>query len=166
MAEDVVLEERRMPEQTGMLGRKVTFRTETGVRRDIGIPFCHHCGRKLDDNQKSAVCSSCAVLVCIDCWIPFLGRVFCLNCVKTEVGISTSAMKVLVGINSELNMFELRSQLKMDPNELKMSIYELLFKELIKGKFLTFISGYKLTSRGRDSVILCSEILRREGRQF
>jgi hypothetical protein len=164
--EDIIIEERQIPERRETLRRKVTVRTQTGIRKDEGIPFCHYCGQMIPEDAIVSIFVSCCSFLDVDCRLVVFGRIMCIDCAKTKIDLSIGAMKALVAIACEPGNYELRSQLAMNENEFSSAIRELKAKGLAEGKFLAFIFGYKPTSQGRDVLTICSEILRKEGRLF
>lgn len=160
-----IFEEREVPERRDAISRKVTFKTDDGIVREITIAFCDYCGIKLNMESIIALCCNCGIKLGSECIVQYNGgKSYCLSCIKTIINLSTEAMKILYLTCSEHNIRKLERLLHMHYREIRAASIELTSRKLVERKFPSRIRGYKITHRGLDTLAIVTEILRREGR--
>lgn len=159
----VLIEERYMPEKTGMLKSKTTsMRPDGSIQKDIKISFCDFCGHLMDEKAIS-LCSSCQKKICKACIIVYETKLYCRNCAKSLLQITKEQFIVLFGIANEFAPGAIKKMSSMGFDDIKYSLDVLLERELIDIKGLSVFSVYVSTDKGLALLPTCLQIYQPEG---
>lgn len=160
----ILIEERRVPEQTGLLGSKITYILDDGsIRKEERTPFCDVCHSSL---AELALCSSCMKKLCQSCIITYQDRVYCRDCAKAIVSITPNQFMVLFGIANEAGLKDIGNASYMGSEDLRKSLAELLERNLTDKKGLSIFAHYVITDKGISVLDTSKQIYRNEASYF
>ncbi len=158
----VIMEERHLPENEGILGSKTTSMTSDGsIQKDIKFPFCDSCGQMLRE-EKLAVCS-CKRKICQSCAIAHESKTYCRDCAKQITGITKEGFFILYGVAKEASLRDIKSASSIGSESLEISLEMLLERKLVEKKGLSIFASYRITHEGLALLATSEQIYCNEG---
>ncbi len=158
----VLMEERHLPEDQGLLESKTTSMTIDGsILKIIKYPFCDSCGQTLKD-QRIAVCS-CKKKICPSCMIIHESKIYCRECAKRMTAITKEDFFTLYGIGNGVGPKDIKYCSSMSQETLEESISVLIGRGLVETKGFSIFSCYAVTDKGLAALATCEQIYRNEG---
>ena len=153
----IIIEERHLPEDEGILSSKTTSTSPEGsLLKDIRVPFCNCCGRLLRD-EPLALCS-CKRIICQSCVILHEDKIYCRDCAKQLTGIAKEDFFLLYGIAKEAPLKNVKSASSMGSTLLESSLQMLLERKLLEKKGLLIFTSYKITNSGQALLATSEQI--------
>jgi hypothetical protein len=160
-ARKVIIDERHLPENEGLLGSRTTSMAADGsIRKDIKIPFCDSCGQMLMDDRPS-LCS-CRRKICPSCTIIHESRSYCRDCAKLITSVTKQEFFVLYGIANKASVGDIKHTSSMSSESLEESLDSLLSRNLISAKGFSMFEHYSATDMGLEILATCEQIYRSE----
>jgi hypothetical protein len=158
-----IMEERKVPDEQGLLGGKVFFTNQAGgIEKEVRIPVCDICGRSL--SESFFVCQNCTRKLCQKCVISYSGQTLCLECLRQQVPLTKRNFKVLVAVANGLESSATISQLvQIKRDEAEQSLQELHGLGLIGEKGLAIFSHIYATDKGLEAIAVYSQVFGRDG---
>lgn len=103
----VVLNERRSIDSSGLGGREISADSQGTIQRQILIGKCDTCGRRLFDDEAFKICTSCGQRLCASpskCSVTLSnGNTVCLRCLRTRFfPLTKSLFKVLICVANDI----------------------------------------------------------------
>lgn len=149
----ILMDEQHAPAEIGQLGGKMLSTSTTGsVRRNVRIPFCDVCGKRIKE-ENLTLCYFCGRKVCADKCLVKLGVEFlCVECMKERLPLSKKEFKVLVAITNEIvRISEIEKITKIVKDDVRSSISNLLFLSLVRKKGISIASRLEVTHEGLEA---------------
>lgn len=148
-----ILEESRVPEKESLLGGRTFLSSSTGeIERQIRIPICDICGRKLE--ESFAICQECGRKLCLEkCAITFENRILCIDDLMKIIPLSKKAFKCLLCITNDVTRVKAISKLThMTEQDVKESLSELMNSGFVTKKDIFIFSTLAVTDDGIEAL--------------
>lgn len=166
MSEDrrVLIEEKYVPEEERLLGGKTTSMLANGsIQKDVKIPFCDFCGKKLLEGEKLVLCSSCQRKICSSCVIVHESKSYCRECAKQAISLTKQHFIVLFGTVNEVDLKNIKKFSCISSEDLRESLATLIERGLIERKGISVFTHYAATAKGFSVIQTCEQIYQNEG---
>jgi hypothetical protein len=158
----ILLDERTVPEDKGILGSKTTsIGLDGAILKETRLMFCDACGLQIKD-VNPALCS-CGRKVCPSCTVFSDKKVFCRECAKQIIDISKQDFFLLHGISRNASLTDIKRCSSMSSESLEDSLSTLIGHELITSKGISLFTRYSVTDRGLAILATASQIYLGEG---
>ena len=157
----ILMEEHYLPDNEGLLGSKTTSMGSDGsIRKELKVPFCDSCGQALS-GQGIAVCS-CRRKICQSCTIIHENKIYCRECAKQMTALTKRDFFILYGVANEISLNDIKHCSFLSSEVMEESLSELIQRNLIECKGLSFFSRYVVTDSGLALLATCEQIFRKE----
>jgi hypothetical protein len=98
---NVIFEENRVVDGTGLLGGKTFTTLPTGqVLKIVRVPVCDACGVRI--GEDFTLCHSCGRKLCGKCCVSINGRNCCSVCLTENLPLDKQQYKILVAIANNI----------------------------------------------------------------
>jgi|Deesub1362B_J571_1020462.scaffolds.fasta_scaffold05559_2 predicted transcriptional regulator len=152
--EKMILNESIIAER-GLGGRRVYSSSKGGIKRNIHLPFCYVCGRRL--GEEVVICEECGNPCSPECVVNFDGVTRCLKCLQRR--FPKRAFKVLCC--APLSKRRIHKVTGIPKEDIDHALTELQKNGLIVKKGLIF-RHFELTDTGREVLYLYSRVYKEE----
>jgi hypothetical protein len=145
-----ILEERVLPERTGVLGSK-TYRSVNGkIVKTTRTVFCDNCGYRLDEDKPIVICHACGKKLCSSrsCMFEYERKNYCEEHVQQLLPLSVHGFEMLRCLVAEVNPSMVRELGHVTRDTQKEALNELLEAEYIEKKGISLLTSYRLLDRG------------------
>jgi hypothetical protein len=159
----VVLDERRSIDDSGLGGREVSTTQQGTIQRRILIGICDVCGKRLFDDEAFRICGSCGKRICAlpsKCSVTLPnGNTVCIRCLKTKLPLSKSLYKVLVCLANRIHSTDAISKIThVDRREVEDALVKLCSLGLVTRKGIFLFSSYHILDRGIEAIGIYRQI--------
>jgi hypothetical protein len=160
----VVLNERRSIDSSGLGGREISTNSQGTIQRQILIGKCDTCGRRLYDDEAFKICSSCGKRLCASpskCSVTLSnGGTVCIQCLKTRFfPLNKSLFKVLVCVADDAQSINAISKIThLDKKGVADALTILNSSGLTARRGLLLFASHHIVDRGLEAIGLYRQI--------
>src|SRR3989304_9205086 len=152
-SQGIMIDESKVIERGGLGGKTISSSSTGSMKKQILIPICHVCGRKLGD--YIAVCEECGNPCSPECVVNFDGISRCLKCL--QLGFPKKFFKILFCVF--LPARKIHRATGIAKEEVKSVLIEFLRNGIVTYKGL-ILHHFELTDKGREIFHLYSQVYR------
>jgi len=149
----ILMDEQQDPAEIGQLGGKTLSTSTTGtVRRNVRIPFCDVCGKRVEEDDLT-LCYSCGRKVCSEKCLVKFDAFLCVECLKEKLPLSKKDFKILVGVTNDLvKVSEIEKVTKVPKDDVGVAVSNLIDLGLITKKGISIASKLEVTDEGLEAL--------------
>lgn len=152
---NVILDERKIPEEKGGLGGKLISKRGETIAKTILLPFCDIC--HLEISEKNFSICECGKKVCENCTITWEHMTYCPICFERILPISKKTYKVLIAVhNNVTRISEITKLSKMKKKEIERAYNELFDKGFVVKEGI--LKRRRITDDGIVALDMCSKL--------
>lgn len=160
----VVLNERRSIDSSGLGGREISTDSQGTIQRQVLIGKCDTCGRRLFDDEAFRICTSCGQRLCASpskCSVVLSnGNTVCVQCLKTRFfPLNKSLFKVLTCVANDIQSIDAMSKIAhLDKKEVVNALTVLNSSGLTTRKGILLFVNHHILDRGMEAIGLYKQI--------
>jgi len=146
-----ILEEVVLPGNERVLaGKRYTATAAGAVSKEIRVPFCDWCGRRLGEKDRTIICCVCRRKLCESpsCAIALEGRNYCPEHAQQSLPISRLQWKIIHGLINVLSLDEIKDLTHTKRDDLVPALAQLKIIGYIEKKGISLFSHYEVLDRG------------------
>jgi len=146
-----ILEEVVLPGNERVLaGKRYTATAAGAVSKEIRVPFCDWCGRRLGEKDRTIICCVCRRKLCESpsCAIALEGRNYCPEHAQQGLAISRLQWKIIHGLINVLSLDEIKDLTHTKRDDLVPALAQLKIIGYIEKKGISLFSHYEVLDRG------------------
>ncbi|MBI2183941.1 MAG: hypothetical protein HYU39_03170 [Thaumarchaeota archaeon] len=155
--EENIFTEVAVVEDQGVISTRSIKRTSRGIVKRVGVPFCDHCGRRLE--SRFSICADCGKKLDETCTVQYASRILSPDCAVNRLGLRILEIKVLVGYAIGLNLQEIEQYFHIRWVDAVSVSKHLENLNLLRAKFPAFIRGYEISELGASASSVCIRLL-------
>ena len=147
----IIFDERKVVGNQGEIeGKRYIELPGGGIAKEISVPVCDFCGKKLDSFY---ICVECGKKVCDECAIRHRNRNLCVECLKRELPLEKREYKVLVAVANGITCVRKISRVtRIGKKGIKLIVEGLRKRGFIEKEGFFLFSNLYTTDSGLEAI--------------